>query len=365
MADAAPPVLRRSGHEPAAPSPGTRPHRSLRAQLRYFAVLVRRFRFTLGILLLVMVGGPTLMHHAYRLPDGSALSWPRAAQAIYFLMIGNPTLEFPSVWYLELLYFAVPPLGVIGVADGLVRFAYLFFSRQRQDKEWIQVLAQTMSQHVVLCGAGRVGYRIQRALRELGVPVLVVEKREDAAFVQALRAEGVPVIVEDAATAGTMSRVNLAEARAVVLATDDDLANINIALDARRIRPGIRVVMRVFDEDLAERVEGSFAVDALSTSALAAPAFAAAALDPGVLHSFWLGGELHVLAEWKASEALAGRTVESLRQEGLLVARVQREGQVLVAPDGAQALRPGDTVHLQGPFKAYDALARRLRPTPG
>jgi len=357
---AALPHRRRPRHEPARTGLAL-PARSLRAQLRYLGVLLRRFRFTLILLTVVMVAGPALMHHGYLLPSGERLSWPRATQGIYFLLIGNPTLEFPTVWYLQLLYFVVPPAGVIGVADGLVRFAYLFFAQKRQDKEWMEVLALTMSDHVVVCGAGRVGYRIYQTLRALRVPVLIVEKREDASFVQALRTEGVAVIIEDAATAGTMARVNLADARAVVLATDDDLANINIALDARRINPGIRVVMRLFDEDLAERVEGSFSVDALSTSALAAPAFAAAALDPGILHSFWLLGELHVLGECEVAGPLVGRSVDSLRQEQLLVVLLERGATRQMAPGGAALLEAGDRLHLQGPFFAYDSLRRRLR----
>lgn len=354
---------RRARHQPAfthRPAPV-----GLHAQVRYLLVLLRRFRLTLALLALALLGGTTLLHAFYVGDDGAHLGWPQAAQGIYFLMIGNPTLPFPRLWFLQALYFAVPPLGVIGVADGVIRLAYLFFARQRQDKEWIEVLAQTMQGHVVLCGAGRVGYRIYQALKVLGVPILVVERREDAAFVGALRAEGAAVLIEDAATAGTLARVNLAEARAVVCATDDDLANVNIALDARRLKPGIRVVMRLFDDDLATKVEGAFSVDAFSTSALAAPSFAAAALDPGVLHSFWLAGELHVVAELTVGATLAGRSVESLRAEQLLVALLERGGARLSCPAGTELLRAGDQVHLQGPFRAYAALERQVGPTPG
>ncbi|MBS2031512.1 MAG: NAD-binding protein [Deltaproteobacteria bacterium] len=332
----------------------------LAAQLRYLGALLNRFRLPIVLVSLTLIGGTLLVHQAYVFPDGSRPGWARSAQAIYFLMIGNPTLDFPRVWYLELLWFLVPPVGVIGVADGLIRFAYLFFAAQRHDKEWNLVLAQTMSDHVVLCGAGRVGYRIYQALRQLEVPVLVVEKSENAAFVQALRTDGAAVIIEDASTAGTMAHVNLSSARALVCATDDDLANINIALDARRIRPEIRVVMRVFDEDLAERVE-NFGVDAFSTSALSAPAFAAASLDPGVHHSFWLAGELHVMAELQAPQGFEGRSIESLREQRLLVAMVERGPEKLHAPVGTFALRAGDKLHIQGPYKSYDALARAAR----
>ena len=54
--------------------------------------------------------------------------------------------------------------------------------------------------------------------------------------------------------------------------TNDDLANLEIALDAKRMNGTIRVVMRMFDQRLAGKVGGALELDeSFSTSALAAP----------------------------------------------------------------------------------------------
>jgi hypothetical protein len=52
--------------------------------------------------------------------------------------------------------------------------------------------------------------------------------------------------------------MNVKAASAIVCATDDDLANLNIALDARRFKPDIRVVIRLFDDDLVAKVRDTF-----------------------------------------------------------------------------------------------------------
>ena len=58
---------------------------------------------------------------------------------------------------------------------------------------------------------------------------------------------------------------------AIVPCADDDLANLDIALEARRLKPGIKVVLRLFDERLAENVEHGFDIHtAFSCSALPA-----------------------------------------------------------------------------------------------
>ena len=61
--------------------------------------------------------------------------------------------------------------------------------------------------------------------------------------------------------------------------TSDDLVNLECALTARRHNPTLRVVMRIFDPRLAERLDRGIELDLTrSVSALAAPAFSAALL---------------------------------------------------------------------------------------
>jgi hypothetical protein len=76
--------------------------------------------------------------------------------------------------------------------------------------------------------------------KELGVPVLVRDIKEDQALVDA----------------------GISRARALILATNDAMGNLEVALDARRMNPRIRVVMRMFDDQIALKVAGSMKVDA-------------------------------------------------------------------------------------------------------
>ena len=59
--------------------------------------------------------------------------------------------------------------------------------------------------------------------------------------------------------------------------------------------PGIRVVMRLFDDDLVAKTRTAFEVEAFSTSALAAPALAVAALDSSIQNSFEVGARLRTI----------------------------------------------------------------------
>ncbi len=311
----------------------------------------------LGAALLLIA--PTLFVWLYRGPGDTPVSYGEALHHVYFLMFGEPTLPYVESWAIELTNLLVPPLGIAVVADGAVRFAYLFFARHRSDKEWIEVFSKILEEHVVVCGAGRVGYRVTVQLLELGHEVVVVEKREDAAFVNVLRDRGLPVLIDDVRSPNCLARTNIEKASAIVCATDDDLANLNIALDARKANPDIRVVIRLFDDDLVAKVKDTFKTEAHSTSALAAPALALAALDPRIVHSFRVGGHLMVVSEFIAREALPDLTLAELRARfGALTLSLRKPGQPeQLHPDDAVRVAAGDALTLQAEYDDY----RRLR----
>lgn len=335
---------------------GSRRH--FRANVRYLRALLRRFRTTMGLAVALFVVGPLMFHWRYRGADGDPISFGEALHHVYFLLYGQPSLPYVHDWLIELLNVVIPPAGIALVADGVVRFAYLFFARHKNDKEWIEVVTETMKGHVVVCGAGRVGYRVVAQLREMEKDVVVVEKREDAAFVSALRDENVPLLIDDTRSPLCLPRTNVKDASAIVCATDDDLANLNIALDARRMNPNIRVVIRLFDEDLSGKVRDTFKAEALSSSSLAAPAMALAALDPRIIHSFHLGKHLMVVSNFEAREGLPGLTISDIRDRfGGLALSLLRGSHERLHPVGEEVIRPGDILAIQASYPEY----RRLR----
>ena len=340
--------------------PQGRRRRTVQAQLLYLGILLRRFRTTFVALFLLVFGGATILW-ALHARIGKPIPWPRAALATYFLFFGQPILEITDDLGIALVMVAVPPIALVTVAQGLVQFAFLFFARERDDKEWFSVLSQTMTDHVIICGGGRVGFRVFEQLHKLDVPMVMIEKMAESPLLAQVRDAGVPVLVADVRSPLALTQANIQKARAVVCATDDDLANLNLALDARKLVPGIRVVLRLFDDDLVAKTREAFEVEAFSTSALAAPAFAVAALDPTIRNSFEVSGRLMVVAELRAGRGLAQRTVADLRDEaGLVVLHLARKaGGDVFDPRGAVRVEEGDLVTLQGTLEAYRSLQLR------
>jgi Trk K+ transport system NAD-binding subunit len=169
----------------------------------------------------------------------------------------------------------------------------------------------------------------------------------------------VPLLIDDIRSAEALKRLNVESASAIVCATNDDLANLNAALDARKLNPRIRVVMRLFDEDLLAKVREAFKAEALSTSAIAAPGLALAALDPRILHSFRVGGHLLVVSRFKADHGLPELTISEVRDRfgGLTLALERGGAPEVLHPQGDVRIQRGDVLTVQLSLEDY----RRLR----
>lgn len=328
------------------------------ANLRYLGALLARFRVTLFMAAILFGVAPVVFAVLYRTPEGARIRYGEAFHHVYFLLFGQPSLPYVPSFVLEALNVLIPPFGIAVVIDGLVRFAYLFFAKHKSDKEWIEVISETLREHVVICGAGRVGYRVATQLLELERDVVVIEKNEQSAFVGILRDAKVPVLIDDIKSPGCLPRTNVGQAAAIVCATDDDLANMNVALDARKLNPKIRVVMRLFDDDLVAKVKEAFKAEALSTSALAAPAMALSALDPRVLHSFHVGDHLMVVSAFVAGAKLASLEVSAVRDRfgGLTLSLARGRDALKLHPKGETKIQSGDVLTVQSTWDDYRAL---------
>ena len=169
-----------------------------------------------------------------------------------------------------------------------------------------------MEGHVIVCGFGHLGQSIVQLLLSLNETVVVITEEVRRTAAVSLDAPGLRVIRADARDRAALEEACVTTARSVIAAADDDLTNIEIALDIARLAPSVPVVVRLFDQNLARMLEKSFDVRrALAMSAIAAPIFASAALDEPLFARFRLGETSYVVAERKASSATRAPIRES------------------------------------------------------
>jgi Trk K+ transport system NAD-binding subunit len=216
--------------------------------------------------------------------------------------------------------------------------------------------------HVVVCGLGRIGTAVATRLHDRGVSVVAVEHDENALGVARARQLRIPVIIGPAGEDAVLEAAGVGQAEAVLAVTDNDSVNLGIGLMAKQVNENVRVVSRVFDHDLAARVERRLRLGATrSVSMLAAPAFAAAALGRRTRVIMPIGRWVLVFAEItvRSGSRAVGRPVADVAEPGIsAVLALQRtgEGWRWHPPAGAR-LAVGDQLAVVG---TRNGLARML-----
>jgi Trk K+ transport system NAD-binding subunit len=341
--------------------------RDLRTTWYYALSLLREFRWSLLALFLLLVVGAFL--HAITELDGQRPDLLTSVYGAWMMMFAQPIFNPPTAWYLEVIGGVYPLLGVVLIGEGVVRFALLMVSRRRGEKEWMKVKASTYRDHVILCGLGHLGIRVLQQLLHIGRDVVAIEKDPACVFLDQARATGVPVLVRDMKDDQTLVDAGVAHARTILIATNDDMANVEVALDARRLNPRIRISMRQYDQKLAGKFKDAFGIDfAFSSSALAAAAVAATSMAARVVAAYDIAGKPHVTAEVRidAGSALAGRVLADLeRSSGArVVCRTPKGGEPEAPPAASAVIAAGDALLIHAPVPTMERLAEQARIVP-
>ncbi|WP_254885692.1 NAD(P)-binding protein [Streptomyces sp. NA02950] len=107
--------------------------------------------------------------------------------------------------------------------------------------------------HVIVVGLGQVGLRLCQTLRQVGVPVIGVEREPTAPNLRLARTMRIPVVLAHGEDREVLARLGLARADALAAVGSEELDNIAVAVAAHGVDPEVRVVLRAGeDEAIAE-----------------------------------------------------------------------------------------------------------------
>lgn len=163
--------------------------------------------------------------------------------------------------------------------------------------------------HVVLIGLGRIGRRVATFLQQIKQPLVGISNTPLEPTVLPL----MPLMVGDLAT--SLSKVNLETAKSVVVATDDEMTNLEIGLMAHRINPHCAVVIRTFDPRFSASVDRLLPyAKVLCAYDLAAEAYVAAAFGENILSLMRVNQQTVLVTEYAINQddTLQGRLLSEI-----------------------------------------------------
>jgi voltage-gated potassium channel len=225
---------------------------------------------------------------------------------------------------------------------------------------------ETLRDHYILCGFGRVGEEIAREFTDRKIPFVIVESNPEA--LERARKKRHLIIEGDAATDATLLEAGIKHARGLLAASDSDAGNTYIVLTAKALNPRLFVIARAGQPVSEERVRRAGADRVISPYSIGGRRMALTALQPLMLDFIdTLAAGRHgeqILAEIEVTEesGLAGLTIEGcfISCPGATVLALQRPtGPIQVGPRPTTVLEVGDRVMVLGDEVDLQAL----RPT--
>ena len=241
-------------------------------------------------------------------------------------------------------------LGIGSLTQALLEFELSnFFGRRKMEREIAR-----LSDHYIICGAGRVGRGTARELARKPAPFVVIDQTET----KLARCDaGWLTLVGDATQEHTLRQVNIAQARGLVAATTTDATNVYIALTARGLNSGLKIIARASEEDAEKHLLKAGADAVVSPYASAGRRIAQSFLRPHVLSLFdtattHLGMDLEIgEISVAAASPIAGQTIGAARirqQAGVIVLAIKRAQEMRFNPSAEDLIQSGDFLIAMG-----------------
>jgi voltage-gated potassium channel Kch len=206
------------------------------------------YKLLLGFLLLISTA--IVYFHYYE-----KMTW---IDALYFVVVTITTVGYGDINLLNSSALS-KFVGIVLMLSSMV-FIWMIFSLiiDRFLRIRIQLALgrkkYTVKNHIVVCGLGRLGYFIIEELIKRKEKIIIIEQDENAKYINYCRQLGAEVYIGDAKLQQVLIDVNVKEAKALLSVVSNDSVNLEIGLNARTIKNEIKLILRIFDEKMANNI---------------------------------------------------------------------------------------------------------------
>jgi voltage-gated potassium channel len=286
--------------------------------------------------------------------------------------------------YLHLLTMATMAFGCTGMiflSGALVQFMTLSPLQQLIGGRRMQAEVDKLDNHIIVCGYGRIGIELAKALKDGRVPYVVVEQSEQR--VRQAREAGHACLQGDATNESTLLDAGIGRARALASVLPNDAANVFITLSARNLNAQIQIIARGDAVSTERKLIHAGADKVVLPTHIGAERIAEILLFPETsrfihesekmrelekqLRNLGLVIEVVVAPEGGALTGLTIEDIEARTNSAFFVIQVnRRDGDAITGPGKTARIESGDGVVVVGrSAQAINALFAAPRQTTG
>ena len=229
------------------------------------------------------------------------------------------------------------------------------------DQRRRQRMVDSLSDHYLVCGFGRVGRQVARDLRAAGSAFAVIDRNSES--LEAAGAAGIAYLEGEASDDSLLRRAGIERARAVIACVDSDAENVYITLTARELRPELTIVARASGEEAEQKLRRAGATRVVSPYKSSGSEMARLALHPQVT------GVVDVAPEYRMEEIEVtagcpgeGSPLADVAGSAIVAALRRSGGELVPQPPGDTVLRAGDVLIAMGTAGTMDRLEALFAP---
>ena len=208
-----------------------------------------------------------------------------------------------------------------------------------------------LENHILICGAGRVGSEVIHHLKQDQVPFVVIER--DQGIIQELKGQDLLIMEGDATNDEVLIGAGIHKARGIIAALPSDADNVFISLTAKELNPGIIVVARANRRDSESKLLRAGADRVVAPEALGGRRMAISILRPATvqfvdtimtrqgndieIEEISVPDNSSVCCQTMRQAAIKDRT-------GATVIAIVRQGEIYGVPGDDEFIKPGDVL---------------------
>jgi voltage-gated potassium channel len=317
--------------------------------------------------------------------EASRLSRGRAVKALSILVIilavGTTGYVILERWgFLDALYMTVITITTVGFrevrevsAGGKIFTIFVIFSgigiiayilgmaaqamvelqvRSIIGRRKLGLKIQSIKEHYIVCGFGRIGKIIAREMKLHKIPMLVIDNTPEER--ELLEAEEILFIIGDATNEEILLEAGIERAKGLVSVVASDADNLFITMSARGLNPGLFILARSDQEHTEKKLLRAGANKVVSPYLLGGHRMAQSIIKPAVtdfieftVHNRKIGLGMEELSVNEKSPLKGMSLIDSgIRQDldVIIVAIRTKKGEMKFNPSSKSTIEPGDTL---------------------
>lgn len=222
---------------------------------------------------------------------------------------------------------------------------------------------EKLSDHYIVCGAGRVGRRIIRNLQRQGHSYVIMETDEKK--IVDFERDGSIFILGDATSEGNLLRAGVERARGLASCLPDDADNVYVVLTARGMNDDLHIVARAVEEQAEPKLIRAGANRVVAPTIIGSQSMARALLKPAIADFMdsIVAETLDLVFEEVAIDADSPYAGKSLKDTNLaaelniiVVAVRRRDGELAFSPNADTLIEDGDLLIVIGKAESVRSL---------